>query len=142
LLFDCIGGVTIFISLYWRSDNLYLIVLEEWQFLFNCIGRVTTSKTIEYKFSLLQYNQITIVTPPNQLNNNCHSSNTNCYLIVLEEWPFLFHCIGGVTIFISLYCRSDNCYLIVLELLQYNQITIVTPPIQLNNNCHSSNTIK
>jgi hypothetical protein len=34
-------GVMHFISLYWRSDNFYLIVLEEWQFLSNCFGGVT-----------------------------------------------------------------------------------------------------
>ena len=29
-----------------------------------------------------------------------------------------------------------------MALLQYNEIKIVTPPIQLNKNGHSSNTIK
>jgi hypothetical protein len=41
--------------------------------------------------------------------------NDNFYLIVLEERPFLFNCLGGVAIFIYLHWRSDNFYLFVLE---------------------------
>jgi hypothetical protein len=111
----CIGGVTIFISLYWRSDNFYFIVLEEGPFLlYNELKIVTppiqwnknchSSNTIKWKCSLLQYNWIKTVTPPIQLNKNCQSSNTIkkkwSLLIVLEEWQFLFNCFRGVTIFI------------------------------------------
>ena len=67
--------IVFFISLYWRSDNLYFIVLEEWQFLFHCIGGVTIFISL-------------------------YRRSDNFYFIVLEEWQFSFNCIGGVTIFI------------------------------------------